>query len=71
MALYLTVSRGPRADLAAPVLATSDAYLVAVVLAAISHLGDSDDDRTDPPALRPSHLRLLEGGDEADEADAE
>jgi len=40
MPLYLTISRGPRADRASPVLASSDRAVLAAVLAAIARLDD-------------------------------
>jgi hypothetical protein len=40
MALYLVISRGPRADLAEPVLASSDPHIIQAVLAAIGKLAD-------------------------------
>ncbi len=40
MPLYLTISRGPRADQATPVLASSDRAVVAAVLAAIARLDE-------------------------------
>jgi hypothetical protein len=44
MPLYLTLSRGPRADLAKPVLASSDPRVVNAALEAIHRLGDASDD---------------------------
>lgn len=44
MAWYLTLSRGPRADAAVPVLASSDPSVVRAVLAAIARLSDPVDD---------------------------
>lgn len=43
MPLYLTVSRGPRADLATPVLAISHPLVVNAVLEAIGRLGGAED----------------------------
>ncbi len=46
MPLYVTVSRGPRADQATPVLASSDAGVVNAALEAIRRLdepGEGDD----------------------------
>ncbi|MDP9365360.1 MAG: hypothetical protein M3Q10_14235 [Chloroflexota bacterium] len=43
MPLYLTVSRGPRADMATPVLASSDPLVVNAVLEAIGRLSDAED----------------------------
>lgn len=42
MPLYLTLSRGPRADRAEPVLASSDPAVIRAVLAAIGTLADAD-----------------------------
>jgi len=44
MPLYLTLSRGPRADLATPVLASSDPRMVNAALEAIHRLGDPSED---------------------------
>ena len=44
MPWYLTLSRGPRADAATPVLASSDPSVVHAVLEAIARLGDRSDD---------------------------
>ena len=41
MPLYITVSEGPRADQARPVLATGDQRLVGELLKAIGRLGES------------------------------
>jgi hypothetical protein len=40
MPLYLTLSRGPRADSAEPILASSDPAVIRAVLAAIGSLSD-------------------------------
>lgn len=50
MPLYLTISRGPRADRASPILASSDRAVIDAVLAAISRL----DDPPEPALLPPS-----------------
>ncbi len=42
MPLYLTISRGPRADRANPILASSDPAIIDAVLAAIARLEDPD-----------------------------
>ncbi len=42
MPLYLTISRGPRADRASPILASSDRAVIDAVLAAIARLDDTD-----------------------------
>lgn len=44
MPLFLTLSRGPRADLATPVLASSDPRVVNAALEAIHRLGDPAED---------------------------
>ena len=54
MPLFITVSEGPRADQARPVLATGDQRLIGALLEAIGRLGDSeapaeDDERGVPP----------------------
>ena len=43
MPLYLTLPRGPRADLATPVLARSDPAVIDAVLRAIRALGEPGD----------------------------
>lgn len=43
MPLYLTLSRGPRADTATPILASSDHSVVQAAIAAIARLGDIRD----------------------------
>lgn len=43
MPLYLTLSRGPRADQAVPILASSDRCLIEAVLAAVSALGGEEE----------------------------
>jgi hypothetical protein len=42
MPLYLTLSRGPRADRATPVLASSDPAVIAAVLQAVGRLAEPD-----------------------------
>ena len=54
MPLFITVSEGPRADQARPVLATGDQRLVSALLETIGRLGDSqapaeDDERGATP----------------------
>ena len=49
MPLYVTVSRGPRADLARPVLASSDPRVVDAALEAIRRLSEAGDEETIPP----------------------
>jgi hypothetical protein len=44
MPLYITVSRGPRADAAIPVLASSDRHLVGAVLQTLARLDEWDED---------------------------
>ena len=64
MALYLTISRGPRADQATPILASSDRGVVATVLAAIARLDEPDgevDSANDQAAFGRPDLRVLAG----------
>ncbi len=42
MPLYITVSRGARADVAMPILASSDSHVVGAVLRALARLDDCD-----------------------------
>ena len=56
MPLYVTVSQGPRADLAKPLLASSDQTVVVAVLDAIRRLEE--------------HERCKEHGDVGDDPDA-
>ena len=57
MPLFVTVSEGPRADQARPVLATADQRLVGELLKAIGRMGEAcevTDQAEHPPApLRP------------------
>ncbi len=62
MPLYLTISRGPRADRANPILASSDPAVIDAVLAAIARLDDPADPvgrqhRPAAPRSVPSHGR--------------
>ena len=60
MPLYVTVSRGPRADLAKPVLASSDRTVVGAVLEAVRRLAESEDgERDDAAAGRVAEVRLI------------
>ncbi|CAA9530409.1 MAG: hypothetical protein AVDCRST_MAG73-896 [uncultured Thermomicrobiales bacterium] len=61
MPLYLTISRGPRADRASPILASSDRAVIDVVLAAIARLDDPAG--TAPEAGPRSGVRVLHRGD--------
>ena len=64
MPLYLTISKGPRADQATPVLASSDRAVVAAVLAAIARLDDPGGEAAateGPPAARRAAVRVLVG----------
>lgn len=65
MPLYLTVSRGPRADLATPVLASSDPRIVRAALDAIRGLAEAcdEDGAAEPPAG--TGWRLVEREDAA------
>ena len=49
MPLYLMLSRGPRADQATPVLASSDPRVVNAALEAIRRLAEADDEDAAPP----------------------
>ncbi len=44
MPLYITVSRGPRADAATPILASSDRRVVGAVLETLARLDEWDED---------------------------
>ncbi len=44
MSLYITVSRGARADTATPILASSDRRVVGAVLATLAQLDEWDED---------------------------
>ncbi len=49
MPLYITVSRGARADAATPILASSDRHVVGAVLQTLARLDQWDeDDLVDP-----------------------
>lgn len=55
MPLYVTISEGPRADLARPLLAVSDQSLIAELLRAIGRKGAyvaEDNQSPEPPTLR-------------------
>ena len=67
MTLYLTLSRGPRADLATPVLASSDPRVVNAVLTAISRLADPSDEPDVTAASGTGGWRLLTSGTDAGE----
>ena len=69
MPLYLTLSRGPRADLATPVLASSDPRVVDAALEAIRRLGQAGDDEAAVPL--PSEGRWRVVGREADSPEAD
>ncbi len=47
MPLYITVSCGPRADTATPILASSDQQVVNAVLRALARLEECDPDERD------------------------
>jgi hypothetical protein len=65
MPLYLTLARGPRADHAIPIVATSDPSVVDAVLEALRRLGDDAHDPSND-AWVPS-LRLVDRLDDAAE----
>jgi len=54
MPLYVTVSRGARADAATPILASSDRHVVGAVLQTLAHLDewDHEDDRDEVDTAR-------------------
>lgn len=58
MPLYLTLSRGPRADCAVPVVATSDPSVVQAVLDALRRIADDTSGERDD-AWTPS-LQIVE-----------
>jgi hypothetical protein len=63
MPLYVTVSRGVRADAATPILASSDRHVVGAVLQTLARLDEWDeDDAADPSDIA---RRLL--GEEHDD----
>lgn len=51
MAMYVTLSEGPRADMAAPILATGDQRIVHAVLAALSKIARETSGAPDAPSL--------------------
>ncbi len=68
MPLYLTISRGPRADSATPILASGDPSVVVAALDAIRRLGDPGIDRP-TPCGKERGLSLVGGGDLTGEAE--
>ena len=67
MPLYVTLSRGPRADRARPVLASSDRSIVGAVLEAVRRLAEADDgEREDAAAGRAAEVRLIRTRDDDD-----
>ncbi len=50
MPLYVTVSRGPRADAATPILASSDRRVVGAVLQTLARLDERDDQNDADPS---------------------
>ena len=54
MSLYITVSRGARADAARPILASSDRRVIDAVLQTLAHLEewDQDDEEDRSEAVR-------------------
>jgi hypothetical protein len=50
VAMYVTLSEGPRADMAAPILATGDQRIVHAVLAALSKIARETSSAPDAPA---------------------
>lgn len=71
MPLYLTLSRGPRADQATPILASSEPAVIAAVLQAVGRLAEPSGPDSDANADDPRHAgwRVLvptEGADDDD-----
>lgn len=65
MPLYLTLSRGPRADQATPILASSDPAVIAAVLQAVGRLAEPSGTHPDADDPRHAGWRVLvptEGG---------
>lgn len=62
MPLFVTVSRGTRADRATAILASSDPIVVDAVLSAVAHLHESDPDQHDDNRAKCPQWRLI-GGD--------
>lgn len=58
MPLYLTLSEGPRADQARPILALSDRRVIDAMLREIGRLGDepAGDEEREPPSVGPLHV---------------
>lgn len=56
MPIYVTLSQGPRADLARPILASSDQRVVGAVLQSLARLDQPEDeaDRSGDRARRPA-----------------
>lgn len=69
MPLYLTLSRGPRADRATPVLASSDPAVIDAVLRAIRDLGDPGDGEAAVASASATGWHLI-GGDGTEPEDA-
>ncbi len=65
MPLYLTLLRGPRADLATPVVASSDPVVIAAVLEALRQLVDHPDGERQDAVADPD-LRVLPPWQESD-----
>jgi HEAT repeat protein len=51
MPLFLTVNEGSRADVAKPILATSDPRVIRAAMRAIGRLGDEEKSRPAKPRL--------------------
>ena len=62
MPLYLTLSRGPRADLATPVLASSDPRVVDAALEAIRRLAEAGQEGDPEGTTLGNGWRLIERG---------
>ncbi|MDP9366714.1 MAG: hypothetical protein M3Q03_00315 [Chloroflexota bacterium] len=56
MPLYVTVSRGARADAATPILASSDRHVVGAVLQTLARLDEWDDECDEANDLAPDPL---------------
>lgn len=69
MPLYLTLSRGARADQATPVLASSDPTVIAAVLQAVSQLAEAGPSEAETDSAARDGWRVLPAHEE-DNGDA-
>jgi hypothetical protein len=51
MAMYITLSEGPRADMAVPILATGDQRIIQAVLSALTRIARETTTSPDAPAV--------------------